>query len=348
MTKVRHSLKDVARHAKVSVATVSRYLNGNLDLPATTRGRIDAAVTRLDYTPNPHARRLSLGRSDSIALILPDIANPFFSRLAAAIALRAEESGQMVTLHATMNRPDRQAAAVESAARNMVDGLIVVTDQIPGDDVMRNLGRLLRVVVLDEEVSLNAPCVLCDNRQGGELAGGHLWAAGHRRVGYIGGRAGMPGTAARLDGLREGMHGIAPVSVYADSHAMTSGRKLALRFLEQRNGETALFVGSDELCVGVLEIFRERGVRVPDDVSIISFDDVRPLHLFNPAITAVTQPVERLGHGAVDLLLRGDWDDPAIRTEIRRLPVHLTERASVRRIEQQPEIIHLTSRETRP
>ncbi len=347
MTKVRHSLKDVARHASVSVATVSRYLNGNLDLPANTRGRIDAAVTRLDYTPNPHARRLSLGRSDSIALILPDIANPFFSRLAAAIASRAEESGQMVTLHATMNRPDREAAAVEAAGRNMVDGLILVTDHVPDDEVLRHLGRLSRIVVLDEGVSANAPCVLCDNRQGGELAGRHLWTTGHRRVGYIGGRADLPGTVARLDGLREGMHGIAPVSVYADSHTRTSGRELALRFLERRRGETALFVGSDELCVGVLEIFRERGVRVPDDVSIISFDDVRPLHLFAPAITAITQPVERLGQCAVDLLLRGDWTDPAIRTEIRRLPVHLTERASVRRIEPRQETIEPTNKETR-
>jgi LacI family transcriptional regulator len=334
VTKDRYNLKDVARHAEVSVATVSRYLNGSLELPAATRGRIDAAVTRLDYAPNPHARRLSLGRSDSIALILPDIANPFFSRLAAAIAARAEESGQMVTLNATANRPEQEAAAIDMGVRNMVDGLILVTDHAPSPDILRLLGRLSRVVILDEEVPADAPRILCDNRQGGELAGQHLWAAGHRRIGYIGGRPDLPGTAARLEGLRAGMNGIAPVSVYADVHAKASGRDLALRFLAHRAGETALFVGSDELCVGVLEAFHEHGIRVPSDISLISFDDVRSLHLFGPPITAITQPVEELGSSAVDLLLQGDWEDPTIRAHTIRLPVHLTERASVRRIGQ--------------
>ncbi|WP_281827026.1 LacI family DNA-binding transcriptional regulator [Jannaschia rubra] len=330
--KVRHNLRDVARQAEVSVTTVSRYLNGTLDLPAGTRGRIDAAVTRLGYAPNLQARRLSLGRSDSIALVLPDIANPFFSRLAAAIAARAEEAGKMVTLHATMNRPEREAAAIDLAVRNMADGLILVTTDPPPEAVLH---RLARVVILDEDVAADAPRVLCDNRQGGELAGRHLWAAGHRRIGYIGGREDLASTAARLEGLREGMGGIAPVSIHADVHAKASGRHLALRFLARRAGETALFVGSDELCVGVLEVFRERGIRVPEDLSLISFDDVRSLHLFAPAITAITQPVEDLGRCAVDLLLQGDWDDPAFRGTTRRLPVHLTERASVRCIGQQ-------------
>ncbi|SDZ57090.1 transcriptional regulator, LacI family [Jannaschia faecimaris] len=330
MTKARHSLKDVARRADVSVATVSRYLNGTLDLPEGTRGRVDKAVTDLDYHPNPHARRLSLGRSDSIALVLPDIANPFFSRLAAAIEFSAEAMGKMVSLHATMNRGDRERAAIDLASRNMVDGLVFVTNHTPTQDVIERVNRFARAVIVDEEVrGADVPRLLCDNRRGGVIAGQHLWRMGHRNVAYIGGRSDLGSTAARLDGLREGMKGIEPKCIYADAYAKASGRDLALKFLSERMGETALFAGSDELCIGILEVFRDKGVRVPQDVSIISFDDVRSLHLFAPAITAITQPVDQLGHRAIELLLSDGWNEPGFLQKTERLPVHLTERESV-------------------
>lgn len=152
MAQSRHSLKDVAKRADVSVATVSRYLNGFLELPDTTRSRIDQAVADLDYRPNPHARRLSLGRSDTLALIIPDIANPFFSRLAAAMEACAAERGKMVTLHATMNRSDREIAALDNASHNLVDGLVFITNHMPPTEVAERINRFSRVVVLDEDV----------------------------------------------------------------------------------------------------------------------------------------------------------------------------------------------------
>lgn len=330
MPQDRHSLKDVAKRADVSVATVSRYLNGFLELPDGTRGRIDRAVADLEYRPNPHARRLSLGRSDTIALVIPDIANPFFSRLAAAMEACAAERGKMVTLHATMNRGDREIAALENASQNLVDGLVFITNHLPPAGVAQQINSFSRAVVLDEDVrGARAPRVLCDNEQGGFLAGQVLYEAGHRSIAYIGGREDLFSTTARLAGLQRGMQGIVPLHSYVDDHAAASGRELAQRFLRESAGETALFVGSDELTVGVLEVFHAQGVRVPEDISLVSFDNVRSLHLFAPAITAVEQPVYAMGRRAVEMLVDGDWDNTKFLETTELLPVRLIERQSV-------------------
>jgi LacI family transcriptional regulator len=326
----RHSLKDVARKADVSVATVSRYLNGTLDLPARTRARIDGAVASLGYRPNPHARRLSLGRSDTIALVVPDIANPFFARLSAAMERAAAARGQMVTLHATRSCHDREVAVLELAAENLVDGVVFLTHHATGPEIAERLNHFPRAVVLDEDVpGVTAPRLMCDNELGGFLAGRHLYGAGHRKVAYIGGGGELFSTAARLNGLRRGMDGLDATRCYVGEHAARSGRSLARRFLDDRDGETAIFVGSDELLLGVLEVFRDAGILVPHDVSLVSFDDVRSLHLFDPPITAVAQPVDTLGRRAVELLLDGAWDDPEFRRTTELLPVHLIDRGSV-------------------
>ena len=160
--KSRTSLKDVAREAGVSTATISRHLNGSLDLPEPTRARIEAAVSKLRYHPNPHARRLSLGKSDTIVLILPDIANPFFAKLAAAIEKAAERHSSMVLLHATFNKRDREMAALERAAQNQVDGVIFITNRAPEAEVAQALNDFARAVILDEDVpGGKVPRVLC-------------------------------------------------------------------------------------------------------------------------------------------------------------------------------------------
>lgn len=332
--KSRTSLKDVAKEAGVSTATISRHLNGSLDLPEATRARIEAAVSKLHYHPNPHARRLSLGRSDSIALILPDIANPFFAKLAAAIEGAAEKHGSMVLLHATFNKSDREMAALRRAAQNQVDGVIFITNRAPEAQVAQALNDFARAVILDEDVpGGNVPRVLCDNELGGVLAGRHLQAAGHRHVAYFGGGVDLHSTQMRLAGLRsglarEGEPAVEP-TLFVGDHSPTSGRMLAETFLRDANHETAIFSGSDELTVGILEVFHARGIRVPDDFSIISFDDARSLHLFAPAITSVRQPVEDLGQRAVEILFSDAWDQPNFKALTERLPVKLIERRSV-------------------
>ncbi|MGB3408118.1 MAG: LacI family DNA-binding transcriptional regulator [Jannaschia sp.] len=332
--KSRHSLKDVAREAGVSATTISRYLNGSLDLPDVTRLRIDSAVAKLSYHPNPHARRLSLGRSDTIALVLPDIANPFFAKLAAAIELAATAHHSMVLLHATFNKEERELAALKRAAQNRVDGVIFITNRAPEALVAQELNEFTRAVILDEDVpGGNAPRLMCDNEMGGVLAGRHLRAAGHRHVAYFGGASDLASTRTRLAGLKRGLTEAGDIgtepTLFVGEHLASSGRELAERFLARMGLETAIFSGSDELTVGILEVFKDRGIRVPEDLSLISFDDARSLHLFSPAITSVRQPVGNLGARAIDILFSDAWDQPGFRSLTELLPVTLIERNSV-------------------
>ena len=329
------SLKDVANAAGLSPAAVSRHLNGTLELPEETRERIEQAVRRLGYRPNPHARRLSLGRSDTITLIVPDIANPFFATLAATVERAASERGMIVQLHATSNLEAREIALLELAADTRADGVVFCTNHRPGPDVAAAIADLPRVVLVDEAVpGARAPQLFADNAQGGYLAGRHLASWGHRNVAHVGGDRELMSTRLRAEGLtrglREGSGGAeVGVRVLAGHHDVASGRALATELLDADGHETAIFVGSDELAIGVIETLRERGVRIPQDMSLVSFDGARALHLYDPPITAVRQPARKLGERAVELLLDGNWEDQTLPDLVEYLPVELIERASV-------------------
>ena len=303
------SLKDVAGAAAVSVATVSRYLNGSLILPADTADRIETAIRSLNYRPNPHARRLSLGRADAIGLVVPDIANPFFACLAASAEAAASRIGLGVVLCATLNDPARELDYVDRLSRNHVDGLIFVTNHCDDGSLAERINAVGRVVILDEDVpGSQAPKVFLDNEAGGRLAARHLVEAGHRRVAFVGAGRGMLSTTERLAGFRQTLSEAGPdcrvVVEACDAYTADHGRAAAHNLLRSGSGATAVFASSDEIAIGLLEVLRGNGVRVPEDLSVIGFDDVGPLNLFGPPLTAVRQPVAEFGRRGVELLAR--------------------------------------------
>ncbi len=328
------SLKDVAKAAGVSVTTVSRFLNGTLDLPERTRTAVESAIRTLNYLPNPHARRLSRGRSDTIGLVIPDVATPFFATLVAAIEAEADRRGLGLTLHVTLNRREREQSYLQAVQRNQVDGLIFVTNHPDDGTLARAINDSGQVVVLDEDVAgTSVPKLFCDNEMGGYLAGRHLAEAGHRRVLFIGGADAMLSGARRFAGFRRALTGAwgdgARIERYEGEYLAEFGRAAAQRLLASRLDVTAVFATSDEIAIGVLEVLNAAGVRVPQDLSLVGFDDVGPLHLFAPAVTAVRQPVRDLGIRALALLLETDWSDPENLPSEERLPVTLIQRNSV-------------------
>jgi LacI family transcriptional regulator len=328
------SLKDVAVAAGVSVTTVSRLLNGSLELPADTKRRIETAIHDLKYEPNPHARRLSRGRSDTIGLVVPDIANPFFATLVAAVEDEADRKGQALSLYATLNRSGREVAYLRMLERNHVDGLLFITNHPDDGELAELINRTGKVVVVDEDVpGATVPKLFCDNVQGGYLAGRHLVEHGHRRVLYVGGPREMISTLRRFQGLEkammEGTGGAAELLRYEGDYTVEFGRAAARRFLEAAMPATAIFASSDEIAIGLIEVLRAQGVSIPQDVSIVGFDDVGPLHLFAPPLTAIRQPVRALGQRALALLLETNWQqsDSPYREEL--LPVEIVVRSSV-------------------
>ncbi|MBN8954240.1 MULTISPECIES: LacI family DNA-binding transcriptional regulator [unclassified Rhizobium] len=327
-------LKDVAKAAGVSVATVSRMLNGSLDLPAATKQRIDEAIASLKYQPNPHARRLSRGRSDTIGLVVPDIANPFFATMVAAIEEEANDRGLAVSLYATLNRTGREVAYLRLIEHNHVDGLVFVTNHPDDGELAELINRTGKVIVVDEDVPLAVvPKLFCDNFQGGQLAGRHLAEFGHRQVLYVGGPDAMISTQRRFNGLCKGLRerfgDAASIRRYSGEYTIACGREMARRFLDEGMPATAIFASSDEIAIGMIEVLRERGISIPEDLSLIGFDDVSPLHLFAPPVTAIRQPVRTIGQRALALLLETNWQESKSLATEELVPVEIVVRKSV-------------------
>ncbi|HBT01811.1 MAG TPA: transcriptional regulator [Citreicella sp.] len=329
------NLQDVAKAAKVSKTTVSRYLNGSLDLPEKTAAAINGAIKALNYVPNPHARRLSLGRSDTVALVVPDISTPFFATFVAAVEAEAVRRGLSLALHATLNRPDREMTYLDQIRQGHADGLIFITNHEGNSALAERINLAGPCIVVDEDVAeARVPKLFCDNESGGYLAARHLAEAGHRHVLFIGGVDQMISGARRYTGFVRGMRDVAgdaarierSCGTYTFEAGRAAGRAFAARGADR---PTAIFATSDELVIGLYEVLREAGLSVPRDVSVVGFDDVGPLHLFAPAVTAVRQPVRDLGKRALELLLDPRPEDTERLPREELLPVTLIERDSV-------------------
>ncbi len=325
-------VKDVAAAANVSAAAVSRYLNGKLTLPQGTADRIDAAITRLQYQTNPHARRLSLGRSETLGLVVPDIANPFFAILADAIQQAAEAEGFEVLIAATRNRLERELAALDRFGQQRTEGILFVTNHADDGTLARRFDPHHPVVLLDEDIAgTTAPKLFVANETGGRLAAEHLLAHGHRRLGILGGPPGLMSGLERHRGFRTALAAAGAELVFEDhgDYSVNAGRLGAHRMLSMARPPTAVFATSDATVLGLLDATRMRGVAVPGALSVVGFDDIGPWHLLDPPLTAIRQPVEDLGRGGVKLLLaamRGTATPDA-----SRLPVELISRGTVAR-----------------
>ena len=325
---------DVARLAGVSVTSVSRHLNGRIKLPEETVAMIEDAVRELGYRPNPHARSLSRGRSDTIGLVIPDIGNPYFGKLAAAVERAARSHGLALVLCATLNEAEREKEYLRQLATNYLDGLIFVTNRAKNPalaDLINQTNR--RVVILDEDVEgARGSKIFCDNAQAGHLATRHLIDAGHRRIAIMFGPETMMSSRDRLRGCKAAIADLgSEVSftalLYGD-YTTEHGRRAADHVLNRRDGTTALIAANDETAIGALEVFAARGARIPHDLSLIGFDDVSPFHLFDPPLTCIRQPVEAMGRRAVELLVAG-LNEKETALTVEHLPVELVSRRSV-------------------
>ncbi len=320
-------LGDVAKAAKLSSAAVSRYLNGSLRLPPETARRIDVAVKSLDYRPHPHARSLSRGKSDTLGLLLPDIANPFFARLAAAIEAAADDRGLAVMLCTSLNKPHREIDYLAQLRRNLVDGVILATNHPDDGSLARAVNEAASVVLVDEDIEgTDVFKVFCDNEHGGALAAQHLLSFGHLRFAYVGGPQGLMSARMRGAGfaasVRDG--GGCVIAERFGDYSRAHGEAATRDILDRFPDVTAIFAGSDEILTGMLRVLREGKRVVGDDISVVTFDDVGPLDLMDPPITAIRQPVEAIGRLAIERMLDGT---PGSGTD--RLHVSLISRASV-------------------
>lgn len=326
------TIQDVAAAASVSTSTVSRYLNNRIDLPAETAGRIDAAIRQLDYRPNILAKRLSLGRSEAIGLVTPEIANPFFGELAAAVEDEAERHGYAVFMTSTAGNRDRELTSLRRLKDGHVDGLIMMTNQPDDGTLAASLHQYGHVVLIDEDIpGVNVPKVFAENQQGAYLATRHLIAAGHRRIAHVGGPEALFSATERRAGFVEALAqaGIEPDPrmIRQGAYSRDFGYAAMLEILAGEEIPTAVFAGSDFIAIGVMQAVKESGLSVPRDISLVGFDDMPFADFLAPGLTTVRQSAREMGRAGVHALLAlFEKKTPAALT---RLPVSLVERQSV-------------------
>jgi LacI family transcriptional regulator, galactose operon repressor len=330
----KSTITDVARRAGVSPATVSRWLNGSLQLPAATGERIRAAVADLKYHPHAQARRLSRGRADAIGIIVPDISNPFFALLAGEAERVAVTAGYDVVIWSSRNQIERELACFDRLASGYIDGLLLITNhEDDGRLAERVAAAAQRVVIVDENVpDTTVPKIFVENELGGYLATRHLIENGHTRIAHVGGPRGVMSAIERADGWRRALSeaGIAAPDGWHifSEYEVEPARTDVTRLFALAPPPTAVFAGSDAIALAVMYEARERKIVVPDDLSLVGFDGMPITELLGPPLTSVGQPIDSLGRMGAEQLI-AMIEGAASNAVTVRLPVSLVARGSV-------------------
>ena len=302
-------LQEVARRAGVSPSTVSRAISRPGLVNPETRERVQAAVRALDYQPSRVARRLRLthGFSYLVGLVIPDLQNPFFADLARGVEDVAEQHGYTVLIGNADEDVDKEARYLNAMRAEAVDG-VILPPSCETRSAATDLARAgLPLVCVDRRLDkARVDTVVVDNVRGAAAATRHLIALGHRRIGYLEGKRGISTSRERLLGYRTALaeHGIEsdPALVLTGDSRPESGRRLAAELLAAPDRPTALLVGNGMMTMGALEAIHARGLRIPEDLAVIGYDDMPWTLALTPALTVVRQPGYELGSRAMDLL----------------------------------------------
>lgn len=327
------TIKEVASHAGVSTATVSRVLSNPERVERRTRTRVLASVEALDYAPNVSAKSLRTTRTGKIVVTVPDISNPFFSEVIRGAEEMAQAAGYAVLLGDTRNEDAREEQYASMLRSKGADGLIFLSSRLSPTvaDLVRRLGGRAPVVNGCEfSPELGVSSAFIDNVTAAREAMDLLYGLGHTEVGLISGPLDSPLSHDRLKGaeLSAASHGRAgELETVASSFDMASGEQVAARLLSRSPGLTALFCFSDDLAIGAVNAIRTLGLSCPNDVAVVGFDDIRYARYHSPSLTTIRQPMADLGRTTVRLLLgilSGEIREP---THVR-LPHELVVRAS--------------------
>ena len=304
----RVTLEMVAERAGVSPSTVSRILNGTAVVSDEKRAAVDAAIAALGFVPNPVARGLAGGRSLSIGVISQAIDSPFYGGALRGIEDALGQAGYSPLFVSGHWNADEELRCVELLRARRVDGLIVLTGRL-SDTALRGLAKALPVVVTGRELKAPNLCALnFDNFAGARLATDHLLGRGHRRIAFIAGDPRHPdaverqrGHCAALDAA--GLH-VDPALLMPGDYSEESGQAAVEQLLAARTGFSAIFAANDQMAFGAALALYRRGLRVPEDVSLVGFDDVHGASYSIPPLTTVHQPVNEMGRLAAQAMLQ--------------------------------------------
>jgi DNA-binding LacI/PurR family transcriptional regulator len=300
------SIKEVARHAGVSLGTVSNVLNRPEVVSEQTRQRVVAAIAELGYVRNDSARQLRAGRSRTVAIVVLDVANPFFTDVVRGAEEAIEAAGAVLVVCNSGENADRERRHLDLLEEQRVQGVLITPVDSGRDSRLEQLVRRgTPIVLVDRGSAQQDLCsVAVDDVLGGRLAGEHLREQGHARVAFVGGPLSIPQVADRKRGFTRAAGGDVHV-VLTPNLTVAAGRRAGEQIADLPAGQrpTGVFCANDLLALGLLQEMTRRGLRVPADVAIVGYDDIDFAAAAAVPLSSVRQPRAQLGRTAAELLL---------------------------------------------
>lgn len=304
------TMKEVATRAGVSVATVSRVINQTGFVRAALQTRVHDAMRDLRYHPSALARSLRRQETLTVGLLLPHLDQPFFGRVALTIVHTLFEQNYRTLVCSSEGSAAQESAYIDMLIRQRVDGVIVVPTGL-SQGLLSIIEQGMPIVLLDRDVpTLHVNKVFCNHRQGGYLAARHLLDLGHKRIAIIGGDDVTSSVEGRVGGASKALDEVGLTAkihlehVESDADSYSQGYEITRKVLKSaRSRPTAIFALTDVVAVGAMRAARDRGMSVPDDLSVIGFDDIPLARQCIPALTTIAQPTDEMGHRATEVLL---------------------------------------------
>lgn len=329
------TIKDVSKLAGVSKATVSRVINGNQSVSPESRDRVMQAMDELGYKPNALAQALATNRSKTIGMVVSDLSGAFFGPMMKSAEKVIREAGWQLVVTNSQGQENYEREAIDFLFNRPVDAMIVTLYAFPETELLQMNRQGTPVVVVNREVQdFTENCIYLDNVYGGYLATKHLLEKGHRNIAHLCGHLTHSDAQERLSGYKKALaeFGISYDSslVYEEDYNEAGGHRACRQLLESGAEFTAIFCGNDGIAIGANQELNLHGKSVPEDVSLVGYDDVNFARYLTPALTTIHFPVEEMGAQAAELALKQITNSD---TEIKhRLVPQLIERDSVKQL----------------
>jgi LacI family transcriptional regulator len=302
------NIKDVAKAAGVSVSTVSRVINNSASVVPDKRQAVLTAMEALHYQPNTLARALVSNRSDCIGLLVGEIESPFFGQLMAGVHRVVMDGGKHVIATAGYHQPEQERSAIRFLQERRCDALIIHSKAIPDDEIIELFKRDTPVMLVNRLIpGWEDKCVFLDNEYGAYLATRHLISKGHRDIAYVGTNIAIEDGESRIAGYRKALE---------EAEIVFDDRKVVKAFPDEEGGNyamaevmsrdlgiTALFAYNDAMAAGAVMMLQDSGRKVPEEISVVGFDDVILARILKPHLTTIRYPINEMGALAAQRVL---------------------------------------------
>ncbi|MEH6551269.1 MAG: LacI family DNA-binding transcriptional regulator [Pseudomonadales bacterium] len=303
------TIKDVAKAAQVSTATVSRVVNNGPKVGAKTRQRVLDLMHEMGYTPNANARALASQKSTTLGVVIPELTDPFFASLANGVELVARQNNMQLLLSTGLYSAETELQAIQLLVEQRCETIVVHSKKLADATLLELANKVPGLVLIDRHIpEIEHRCVWLDNLEGGKIAGRYFLSLQHSRVACINSHYEIDDPKLRLQGFRqviaESGHPIDEELIVSNEPSLKGGELAAQQLLAKGKTFSAVFAYNDAMAIGAISVFEDNGFKVPGDVSVIGFDDVLLSRYSRPKLTTLRYPIQEMAEISANLALK--------------------------------------------